>query len=142
MEEDIFRGLGAEVELDDMDLDGSFLKIKETLTRIGIASKRDKTLYQTCHILHKRGRYAILHFKELFLLDGKSDQTNLTQEDVARRNTIVSLLDEWELANPIGQVSANEEDYAPMKSIKVVPYREKDQWNLVAKYTIGKKRED
>lgn len=92
MNEDIFKGVGVEIELPS---DDSFLKIKETLTRIGISSRKEKRLYQSCHILHKKGRYAILHFKELFILDGK--QNTFTDEDLSRRNTIVNLLEEWEL---------------------------------------------
>ena len=92
MDTDIFKGVGVEVELPTQD---SFLKVKETLTRIGISSRKEKKLYQSCHILHKKGRYAILHFKELFILDGKHN--TLTEEDISRRNTIVNLLEEWEL---------------------------------------------
>lgn len=113
-----------------------FLKIKETLSRIGIASKRDNTLYQSCHILHKQGRYAIVHFKELFALDGKP--TNFTQEDIARRNKVASLLIDWglaELEDP-GKVL---EPKAPMSQIKVLNFTEKDDWNLVCKYQVGRK---
>lgn len=113
-----------------------FLKIKETLTRIGVASKRDKTLYQSCHILHKQGRYFIVHFKELFALDGKP--TIFDVIDRGRRNTIIKLLEEWNLiilVNP----SVADEPSVPLNQIKVLPFNEKSQWNLVAKYSIGKK---
>ena len=132
MNEDIFQGLGVEVSLPSEE---NFLKVKETLTRIGIASQKDMTLYQSCHILHKRGRYSILHFKELFLLDGKASRTDLSEEDVQRRNTIVSLLDEWELVSIIGENT----DKTSLRKIKIVPFKEKPNWNLVAKYTIGNK---
>jgi hypothetical protein len=128
--DDIFNGLGVEVTLPG---DENFLKVKETLTRIGIASKQNMTLNQSCHILHKRGRYAILHFKELFILDGKSGRTNFTDEDAQRRNTISALLAEWGLVNLVDDVG----EKLSMRSIKIVPYREKAQWNLVSKYTIG-----
>jgi len=113
-----------------------FLKVKETLSRIGLASKKENTLYQSCHILHKQGKYYIVHFKELFLLDGK--QADLSEGDIARRNRIVNLLDEWEL---IEQVDYNktETPEAPLNQIKIIPFKEKDKWNLVAKYTIGSK---
>lgn len=113
-----------------------FLKVKETLSRIGLASKKENTLYQSCHILHKQGKYYIVHFKELFLLDGK--QADLSEGDLARRNRIVNLLDEWEL---IEQVDYNktETPEAPLNQIKIIPFKEKDKWNLVAKYTIGNK---
>ena len=128
--DDIFNGLGVEINLPN---DDDFLKVKETLTRIGVASRRDNTLYQSCHILHKRGRYAILHFKELFILDGKSEQTNLTQEDLLRRNTIAKLIDEWGLATLVSDLG----ETTTLRRIKIVPFREKNEWNLVAKYTIG-----
>jgi hypothetical protein len=121
-----------EVKLKQED---DFLKIKETLTRIGVASERTKTLYQSCHILHKRGRYYITHFKEMFALDGKP--TSLDDEDVQRRNTIVKLLSDWGLLTVVD--SASIADQAPMRLVKVIPYKEKDQWQLVAKYRIGKK---
>ena len=114
-----------------------FLKIKETLTRIGVASRKDKKLFQSCHILHKQGKYYIVHFKELFALDGKP--SNFSDDDVARRNTIVNLLAEWEL---IGLVSPQKSStpVAPFSQVKVITHKEKDEWELVAKYTIGKKR--
>ena len=115
-----------------------FLKVKETLTRIGVASRKDRTLYQSCHILHKRGKYYIVHFKELFALDGKS--TDFEENDLGRRNAIPRLLEEWdrvEIVNP-GQ---SEYPSAPLSQIKIISYREKDDWELTAKYNIGKKRE-
>ena len=116
--------------------DDDFLKIRETLTRIGVASRKDKTIYQSCHILHKQGRYYIVHFKELFALDGKP--TNFSDNDRARRNTIANLLAEWGLLSILNDKS--ETPIAPLSQIKVLPYKEKDDWNLTAKYNIGKKR--
>lgn len=116
--------------------DDDFLKVKETLTRIGIASKKEKKLYQSCHILHKQGRYYILHFKELFLLDGKP--SSISEEDIARRNTISNLLHEWELLDLVDE-EKTKEPVASMNQIKIIPYKEKDQWELVAKYNIGRK---
>ena len=123
-----------EVKLNKED---DFLKVRETLTRIGVASKKEKKLYQSCHILHKQGRYFIVHFKELFALDGKP--SNMSESDVARRNTIANLLNEWDL---IGILSSSQTDnpIAPISQIKVLPFKEKDEWELVAKYNIGKKR--
>jgi hypothetical protein len=112
-----------------------FLKIKETLTRVGVASERTKTLYQSCHILHKRGQYYITHFKEMFALDGKP--TSLDAEDVQRRNTIVQLLSDWGLLVVVDPLQI--QDRAPMRLVKVIPHKEKDHWQLVAKYRIGKK---
>lgn len=113
-----------------------FLKIKETLTRIGIASKKQKILYQSAHILHKKGKYYIISFKEAFLLDGK--QSDITLEDVARRNRIISLLEDWKLCKVVNPISiANQ---ASMSSIKVVPYKDKSEWTLVEKYKLGKKQ--
>lgn len=130
--DDIFSGHGIEIKL----AGDNFLKVKETLTRIGVASKTEKKLFQSCHILHKQGRYAIVHFKELFSLDGK--QTNFSQEDIGRRNQIVKLLIEW------GLVELADDKYAlpnqSMANIKVVSYRDKSEWELVPKYTIGNKR--
>ena len=111
-----------------------FLKIRETLTRIGVASRKDRTLYQSCHILHKRGRYYLVHFKELFALDGK--ESSITENDLGRRNAISRLLEEWELLS-IVNASKAQEPLAPMSQIKVLPHKEKDEWNLVAKYNIG-----
>ena len=113
----------------------NFLKVRETLTRIGIASKKDNTLYQSCHILHKQGRYFIVHFKELFALDGKD--SNITSGDIERRNAIAGLLQDWELLNIISPAKADPK--ASLSQIKVVSYKEKDQWELVPKYNIGKK---
>ena len=117
--------------------DESFLKIKETLTRIGIASKKDKKLYQSCHILHKQGKYYIVHFKELFMLDGKIN--NFSEEDQARRNTIVNLLEEWDLVEVVDDKKV-QDPVAPLSQIKILPYKDKDEWELVAKYSIGKKK--
>jgi hypothetical protein len=125
-----------EVTLPDAE---TFLKIKETLTRIGIASKKEKVLYQSCHILHKQGKYAICHFKELFALDGKP--TNFTEDDIARRNTIANLLAEWKLVNLVDP-SRSAEPVAPVSSIKILPFKEKKEWTLNSKYTVGKKREE
>jgi len=123
-----------EIELPNEE---SFLKVKETLTRIGIASKKDQKLYQSCHILHKQGKYYIVHFKELFMLDGK--QTNFDAEDVGRRNTIINLLQQWELVK-IVEKTKTEEPQAPLSQIKILPYKEKEEWELVAKYSIGRKK--
>jgi len=114
-----------------------FLKVRETLTRIGVASRKEKKLYQSCHILHKQGRYYLVHFKELFALDGK--HANLTESDVARRNTIIKLLKEWELVE-ILQPDLIENPVAPISQIKVLPFKDKDEWELTAKYNIGKKK--
>lgn len=121
-----------EVVLNEPD---DFLKVKETLTRIGVASRKDKKLYQSCHILHKQGRYFIVHFKELFLLDGK--KSSLEESDIARRNTIATLLSDW------GLISINNKEAAqplsPLRQIKIIPYKEKNEWELCAKYNIGRK---
>lgn len=114
-----------------------FLKVRETLTRIGVASKKEKTLYQSCHILHKQGRYFIVHFKELFALDGKP--SNLSEPDIARRNTITNLLKEWDLITIVDE-RQTENPVAPISQIKVLPFKEKNEWELVAKYNIGKKK--
>ena len=111
-----------------------FLKIRETLTRIGVASRKDKTLFQSCHILHKQGKYFITHFKELFALDGK--KATLSQNDIQRRNTISILLQDWNLIDIVDK--AKSEDKAPLSQIKVLPFKEKKEWNLSAKYNIGK----
>ena len=115
-----------------------FLKVRETLTRIGVASRKDKTLFQSCHILHKQGKYYITHFKELFALDGK--KSTLTENDIHRRNTIALLLQDWNLIDVVN--TALVENKAPLSQIKVLPFKEKSEWNLVAKYNIGKKPED
>jgi len=114
-----------------------FLKVRETLSRIGLASKKEKTLYQSCHILHKQGKYYIVHFKELFLLDGK--ESSLSEGDVARRNRIIHLLDEWELIDIIDKKKV-QDPVAPLNQIKIIPFKEKDSWNLITKYTIGNKQ--
>ena len=121
-----------EVTLPEPD---NFLKVRETLTRIGIASRKEQKLFQSCHILHKQGRYFIVHFKELFALDGK--ESNITTSDVERRNAIASLLADWELLKILHPSQA--EQKASLSQIKVVSYKEKDQWELVPKYNIGKK---
>lgn len=115
----------------------AFLKVKETLTRIGVASKKDKTLYQSVHILHKQGRYFLPHFKEMFMLDGK--QTDFSEEDRGRRNTIANLLSEWGLVTLIDPGKSSE-PLTPLNRIKIISYSEKAEWNLVAKYSLGKKR--
>jgi hypothetical protein len=115
----------------------TFLKVKETLTRIGIASKKEQKLFQSCHILHKQGKYYIVHFKELFKLDGKIN--DFSEEDKGRRNTIVTLLAEWELIKPLN-LEQIKEPVAPLSQIKILPHKEKGEWELVAKYSIGKKR--
>jgi hypothetical protein len=114
-----------------------FLKVRETLTRIGVASKKDQTLYQSCHILHKQGKYYIVHFKELFLLDGK--EADLSENDTGRRNTICRLLEEWGLLSVVDPESI-QDPVAPLSQIKIVSHKEKAEWALVAKYTIGKKK--
>jgi len=113
-----------------------FLKIKETLTRIGVASKKDQKLYQSCHILHKQGKYYIVHFKELFALDGKP--SNFSEEDMGRRNTIVHLLAEWGLLK-IVVVEKAKEPRTPLSQIKILAYKDRNDWKLVAKYNIGRK---
>ena len=122
-----------EVSLKEPD---DFLKIRETLSRIGVASRKERKLYQSCHILHKQGRYYIVHFKELFALDGK--ETNLSENDIARRNSIAKLLNDWGLVEIIG----NTDMVAPLSQIKIISYKEKDEWILETKYNIGKKREE
>ena len=122
-----------EVELKEPD---DFLKIRETLSRIGVASRKERKLYQSCHILHKQGKYFIVHFKELFALDGKD--TNLSENDIARRNTIANLLNDWGLI----EVKGDLEPMAPLSQIKILSFREKDEWTLETKYAIGKKKED
>ena len=119
-----------EVTLNEPD---DFLKIRETLTRIGVASRKDNKLFQSCHILHKQGRYFIVHFKELFLLDGKP--SNLIENDIQRRNTITTLLSDWGLVTMVKPSQAK--DVAPLRQIKVIPFKEKTQWELCPKYNIG-----
>lgn len=133
MDQDSLIGSMVEVKLSTND---DFLKVKETLTRIGVASRKTQTLFQSCHILHKQGRYYIVHFKELFALDGKP--TDFNEEDKGRRNTIAKLLSEWglvTLANPIDEALL-----APISKIKIIPYSQKNDWELIAKYNIGKKK--
>ena len=120
-----------EVKLNESD---DFLKVRETLSRIGVASRKERKLYQSCHILHKQGRYFIVHFKELFALDGKP--TNISVNDLERRNTIAGLLEDWDLVEIIG----NSVERAPLSQIKVLSFREKDDWILETKYNIGKKQ--
>ena len=122
-----------EITLKDAD---DFLKIRETLSRIGVASRKEQVLYQSCHILHKQGRYSILHFKELFILDGKKN--TFTDEDEARRNTIVNLLEEWDLISIVAP-QESEKLAAPINQIKILSHKEKSNWILEAKYNIGKK---
>lgn len=124
-----------EITLNEPD---DFLKIRETLTRIGVASRKDSKLYQSCHILHKQGRYFIVHFKELFLLDGKP--SNLLLNDVQRRNTIATLLSDWGLITFV--TASQAEDIAPLRQIKVIPYKEKSEWQLCPKYNIGNSNKD
>ena len=112
-----------------------FLKVRETLSRIGVASRKEKKLYQSCHILHKQGKYYIVHFKELFALDGK--ETNLSENDIGRRNRIASLLSDWGLVSIIGKT----EPIAPLSQIKIISFKEKSEWNLETKYNIGKTKE-
>ena len=119
-----------EVSLNDSE---DFLKVRETLSRIGVASKKDKVLYQSCHILHKKGRYFITHFKELFALDGK--EADFQDNDLQRRNTIAKLLQDWGLVSILTEV----EDYAPLSQIKIISFKEKGEWELIPKYNIGKK---
>ena len=119
-----------EVTLNEPD---DFLKIRETLTRIGVASRKDNKLYQSCHILHKQGRYFIVHFKELFLLDGK--KSNLEENDVAIRNTIATLMSDWGLLQI--DTATKLEPIAPLRQIKIISFKDKDEWNLCPKYNIG-----
>jgi hypothetical protein len=113
-----------------------FLKVRETLTRIGVASKKDKTLFQSCHILHKQGKYYIVHFKELFALDGKA--TDISENDISRRNTIANLLEDWELIKLV-RPEKSKEPTVSLSQIKIITHKEKDDWNLVPKYNIGVK---
>ena len=123
-----------EVRLGEED---DFLKVRETLTRIGVASRKDKTLYQSCHILHKQGKYYIVHFKELFALDGKP--TDFSDEDKGRRNTVVKLLSDWGLIAVVDPVKI-EDPQTPLNQIKILPFKEKNDWELVAKYNIGRRK--
>lgn len=133
---DLFEGLGVEVTLPNED---DFLKVRETLTRMGVASKKTNTLFQSCHILHKRGQYAIMHFKELFKLDGRD--ANIGEDDIVRRNTIVKFLEEWGLVN-IKNDSYNVGYEDKTTHVKIISHKEKDQWELKPKYSIGNTRRD
>ena len=129
--DDVFDGLGVEIQLKSPD---DFLKIKETLTRMGVSSRKENKLYQSCHILHKRGKYAILHFKEFFILDGL--ESDISDSDIGRRNKICQLLEEW------GLLTILDDDLDPVASmaqIKIIPHREKSEWELIPKYHIGRK---
>lgn len=128
--EDIFQGYGIEVALKEAD---DFLKVRETLTRMGVSSRDGKTLVQSCHILHKRGRYAILHFKELFALDGR--MSNISDDDYARRDTIIRLLRDWNLLKLIDDQDVSDS----VAQLRIIPFKQKETVNLVSKYSIGKK---
>jgi hypothetical protein len=130
--DDLFRGYGVEIEA--LDNEG-FLKVKETLTRMGVASTKDRKLHQSCHILHKRGRYAILHFKELFALDGR--ENTFSDDDKARRNLIVNLMEEWGLVKTINPEQV-QDPVAEISQVKVLAYKERENWELIPKYSIGK----
>jgi hypothetical protein len=123
-----------EVTLDEKD---DFLKVRETLTRIGVASKKDKTLYQSCHILHKRGQYYVVHFKELFALDGKP--TDITENDLSRRNAIVNLLEDWGLVKIVNKKQTEVPTPIFLSQVKILSHKEKNEWQLTPKYNIGKK---
>ena len=125
-----------EVTLEKQD---DFLKVRETLTRIGVAAKKDNILYQSCHILHKQGKYYIVHFKELFALDGKP--SNISDNDLARRNTIANLMAEWGLVKLVDP-NKSKDNIAPLSQIKILPFKNKSEWQLVSKYTIGKKKKE
>jgi len=130
-DEDIFQGLGVEIKLNS---DDDFLKVRETLTRMGVSSRKEKKLYQSCHILHKRGRYAIMHFKELFELDGLD--SNISDNDIGRRNAVAKLLDEWELLKVIEEFE-DDEPMGTVSQIKIISFKEKEEWELIPKYHIG-----
>lgn len=134
LNDDVFSGLGIEIKLKKPE---DFLKVKETLTRIGIASVHQKSLYQSCHLLHKRGRYSILHFKELFKLDNRP--ADFSDNDCARRNTIVNMLASWNLLDLV-EPERSKSPVVPISSIKVLTHKEKPEWTLCAKYTVGKKK--
>lgn len=125
-----------EVTLNEQD---DFLKVRETLTRIGVSSRKEKVLYQSCHILHKQGRYYIVHFKELFALDGKP--SNISENDIQRRNAIANLLEEWGLVKILNK-KLLENNIAPLHQIKIISFKDKDDWELIPKYNIGKKSQD
>lgn len=125
-----------EVKLNEQD---DFLKIRETLTRIGVSSRKERVLYQSCHILHKQGRYFIVHFKELFALDGKP--SNISENDIQRRNAIANLLEEWGLVKILNP-EVMEDNIAPIHQIKIISFKEKNDWDLITKYNIGKKPQE
>ena len=125
-----------EVTLNEQD---DFLKVRETLTRIGVSSRKEKVLYQSCHILHKQGKYYITHFKELFALDGKP--SNISENDIQRRNAIANLLEEWGLVT-IQNKELMKDNIAPLHQVKIISFKEKNDWNLITKYNIGKKPQD
>ena len=138
--DDLFRGVGVEITLIKPD---DFLKVRETLTRIGVLSKTEDILYQSCHVLHKQGRYAIVHFKELFILDGKS--SSLVDNDIARRNTITRLLGEWGLVSIVNVeifLADGVNQFAPISQIKIIAFKDKQRYELVPKYSIGRKITD
>lgn len=134
---DIFNGVGIEISLAKPD---DFLKVRETLQRIGVAAKNENVLYQSCHILHKRGQYAIVHFKEMFILDGKP--SDLSDNDLARRNTIANLLSEWKLITILHPEHTTDPEPAPLSQIKIIAFKDKTNWTLEAKYNIGKKKRE
>ena len=125
-----------EVTLNEQD---DFLKVRETLTRIGVSSRKEKVLYQSCHILHKQGKYYIVHFKELFALDGKP--SNISENDIQRRNAIANLLEEWGLVKILNPQLMTD-NIAPLHQVKIISFKEKEDWNLITKYNIGKKSQD
>ena len=125
-----------EVTLNEQD---DFLKVRETLTRIGVSSRKEKVLYQSCHILHKQGKYYIVHFKELFALDGKP--SNISENDIQRRNAIANLLEEWGLVKILNP-ELMKDNIAPLHQVKIISFKEKDDWSLITKYNIGKKSQD
>lgn len=125
-----------EISLNEQD---DFLKVRETLTRIGVSSRKERVLYQSCHILHKQSRYYLVHFKELFALDGKP--SNLSENDIQRRNAIANLLEEWGLVKILNRYLI-EDNIAPLHQIKIISFKEKDDWQLITKYNIGKKTQD
>ena len=125
-----------EVKLNEQD---DFLKVRETLTRIGVSSRKEKVLYQSCHILHKQGKYYIVHFKELFALDGKP--SNISENDIQRRNAIANLLEEWGLVKILNP-KLMEDNIAPLHQVKIISFKENDDWELITKYNIGKKSQD
>jgi|TARA_R110000822_G_scaffold234014_2_gene365294 hypothetical protein len=129
---DIFKGLGVRVKLQDED---DFLIVKETLTRMGVSSRKENKLFQSCHILHKKGEYAIVHFKELFILDKL--ESNISESDIARRNLIAKLLEEWELCDILDPEKIKD-PIANIKQIKIIPHKQKSEWELIPKYHLGK----